>query len=306
MGIGATPLTSSYRPTGALDLARTLGIHRRGSGDPTVRVDGGRWWFARREADGPALLHLERTGDLIDARAWGPGARQALAAVPGLLGHGDDWSGLDLDAQPVLRELLRRHPGLRLSASGRVFDALVPAIIEQKVTGVEAWGSWRRLLRAHGERPPGPAPEGMIVPPPAEVWRRIPSWQWHRAGVGPERSRAIVRAAERGPALDRLAAVDADEARRRLESLPGIGPWTSAETLLRSHADPDAVSVGDYHLARTVGFAFTGTPTTDAGMLDLLAPWAGQRQRILRLIGIAGIRTPPRGPRMTIQDHRQH
>lgn len=306
MGVSTTPLTRSYAPDGPLDLARTLGIHRRGSGDPTVRVDAGHWWFARREADGPALLRLERQGELIAARAWGPGASTALGAVPGLLGHGDDWSGLDLDAQPVLRELRRRHPGLRLSASGQVFDALVPAIIEQKVTGVEAWGSWRRLLRAHGERPPGPAPEGMIVPPPAAVWHRIPSWQWHRAGVGPERSRAIVRAAERAPALERLAGRPAAQARAPLESLPGIGPWTSAETLLRSHADPDAVSVGDYHLARTVGFAFTGTPATDADMLTLLAPWAGHRQRILRLIGLAGIRTPPRGPRMTIQDHRRH
>jgi len=37
-----------------------------------------------------------------------------------------------------------------------------------------------------------------------------------------------------------------------------------------------------------------------------LAPWAGQRQRIMRLIEVSGFSKPKFGPRMTIQDHRRH
>ena len=41
-------------------------------------------------------------------------------------------------------------------------------------------------------------------------------------------------------------------------------------------------------------------------MLRLLAPWAGHRQRVVRMIGLSGFRKPAFGPRMTIQDHRGH
>jgi 3-methyladenine DNA glycosylase/8-oxoguanine DNA glycosylase len=82
--------------------------------------------------------------------------------------------------------------------------------------------------------------------------------------------------------------------------------WTAAEVTSRAHGNPDAVSVGDYHLAATVGTALTGSPVDDDGMLELLAPWEGQRQRVVRLILASGVRKPRHGPRITIQDHRWH
>ncbi|MGN6203551.1 MAG: DNA-3-methyladenine glycosylase 2 family protein, partial [Humibacter sp.] len=86
---------------------------------------------------------------------------------------------------------------------------------------------------------------------------------------------------------------------------PGVGVWTAAETLQRSHGDPDRISVGDYHLASIVGYALTGSKTDDDGMLELLQPWAGQRQRVVRLILASGRRQERRGPRATITDHRR-
>jgi 3-methyladenine DNA glycosylase/8-oxoguanine DNA glycosylase len=197
-------------------------------------------------------------------------------------------------------------PGLRLARTGRLFAALIPAIIEQKVTSMEALRSWRRLVTSHGDEAPGPAPLGMRVIPDGDTWRRVPSWEWHTAGVGPQRSATVMRAAAVAASLERGAGMTASEAARRLQTITGIGAWTAAETVQRSHGDPDHVSVGDYHLSAFVGWALVGSPVDDDGMLELLEPWRGHRQRIVRLLVASGFRKPSFGPRMTIQDHRRH
>jgi hypothetical protein len=50
---------------------------------------------------------------------------------------------------------------------------------------------------------------------------------------------------------------------------------------------------------------FTGRARgTDEEMLALLAPWAGQRQRVMRLIEAVGLGAPRFGPRFTPLDAR--
>jgi 3-methyladenine DNA glycosylase/8-oxoguanine DNA glycosylase len=201
--------------------------------------------------------------------------------------------------------LHRRFPGLRLTRAGRVMPFLVPTVLGQKVTGFEQKRAWRQLVTRHGDPAPGPAPAGMRVAPSAAVWKRVPSWQWHTAGVGPQRSDTVMRAVAVGESLERTATMDAAEASRRLRTIPGIGVWTAAETVQRSHGDPDAVSVGDFHVSKVVGWALTGARVDDDGMLELLEPWRGHRQRVVRLIEAAGIGYERHGPRMTIVDNRR-
>lgn len=295
-----------YRPAHPVDLARTVGMLRRGGTDPTVVAEGGRIWMAFRTDAGAATLCLRQDSDGIHATAWGRGAAEALDRVPALCGADDDLSGFDVSAHPLLAEVARRHPGIRMTRTGRVFDALTCAILEQKVTGMQAFGAWRYLVSRHGDPAPGPTPRPMHAAPPAEVWRAIPSWTFHRAGVQPPQARTIARSAARGASIERavLAASDGETRDRVLTSLPGIGVWTSAETRIRSLGDADAVSVGDFHLAHEIGYALTGSRADDDGMLELLAPWAGHRQRIIRLIFAAGIAEPRRGPRLAPEDHR--
>jgi 3-methyladenine DNA glycosylase/8-oxoguanine DNA glycosylase len=304
----AAPLRTSYRPQHPVNLRLTLGTLGRGPHDSTTVWDDAGVWRTFRTPDGPVTLRLTQVAGGVDARAWGPGAEWAIAGLPELLGDGDDWSGLDVSGHPLLRDSLRRNAGLRLTRTRRVLEALVPAIIEQKVTSLEAYRSWARLVREYGEPAPGPAPAGMHVVPTPEQWRRVPSWKWHEAGVDPRRSRVVVTAAGVASGLERTLApgLAADEVARRLRSVHGIGQWTAAETAQRSHGDPDAVSVGDYHLAHFVGSALIGKRVDDDGMLELLAPWTGQRQRIIRLLVASGHRMERRGPRMTIEDHRRH
>jgi 3-methyladenine DNA glycosylase/8-oxoguanine DNA glycosylase len=220
-----------------------------------------------------------------------------------MLGAEDDQAGF-APVHPLLREMSGRHPGARVGRSGRVLEALIPAILEQKVVGAEARRAWRYLLHHFGQPAPGPAPDGMRVFPEAATWARIPSWEWHRAGVEPVRGAAITGAALVAARLEEITSLAASEADRRLRSLPGVGPWTSAEVRQRACGDADAVSVGDYNLPAAVGWALAGRVVDDAGMLRLLAPYAGHRYRATRLVELSGTRPPRHGPRLAMREHR--
>jgi 3-methyladenine DNA glycosylase/8-oxoguanine DNA glycosylase len=304
----AQPVRTTYAPAHPLSLRLTLGPLSRGPQDPTFRWHDSGAWRTMRTPDGPATLHLAERGATIEATAWGDGAQRAIAMVPELLGAGDDLDGFDVSANPFLRDARHRLPGLRLLRTGLVLEALIAAIIEQKVTTKEARRAWSQLVRAHGDVAPGPAPEGMRVVPTARAWLLIPSWEWHQAGVDPQRSRTAIAAASVASGLERTTAITrgGTPVLAKLQSVAGVGRWTAAETSQRSHGDPDSVSVGDYHLPAFVGWALIGKPVDDDGMLELLSPWPGHRQRVMRLIGASGFSPPRFGPRLTIQDHRRH
>lgn len=295
-----------YRPPHDLDLLRTVGVLRRGGTDPTTVFDGPVIWRAVRTSLGAATLALRANGGEVRVTAWGAGAEQALPLVPDLCGARDDASDFDASRHPLIAEVARRNPGLRLTRTDQVFDALAGSILEQKVTAMQAFGAWRYLVSRFGDRAPGPTPRPMFAPPASSVWRSIPSWSWHRAAVEPPQSRTLVRAAVRGDSIERAvhAASTGADRDRVLTSLPGIGAWTAAETRIRALGDPDAVSVGDFHLAHEVGYVLNGARTDDDGMLELLAPWEGQRQRVIRLIFASGVKEPRRGPRLAPENHR--
>jgi 3-methyladenine DNA glycosylase/8-oxoguanine DNA glycosylase len=322
--LAAGPVVREWRPEFAVDVRLILSVHRRGYSDPAFRIAAdGSVWRTSLTPDGPGTLRIlgrpaaarpaaagsalagaaQDEGTLVSAAAWGPGASWLLAAVPELLGSGDDPAGFT-PSHPLLREMSGRHPGMRVGRSGRVLEALVPAVLEQKVVGAEAWRAWRLLMLRFGGPAPGPAPDGMRVFPPARTWLRIPSWEWHRAGVEAVRARTVASAARVAGRLEEIMTMPPEAADRRLRALPGIGQWTSAEVRQRACGDADALSVGDYHLAADVGWALAGRKVDDAGMLDLLAPYAGHRYRAARLVELSGVRPPRRGPRMSVRDYR--
>src|SRR5262249_10001745 len=127
-----------------------------------------------------------------------------------------------------------------------------------------------------------------------------PYWAFHPFGIEQKRADTLRRAAAHAAALER--SVDAAEATRRMVALPGIGPWTAAEVVRVAFGEPDAVSVGDYHLKHMVSYALAGEPRSDDDrMLELLEPFAGHRGRVCQLIEAAGIAPPRRGPRMPVR-----
>jgi 3-methyladenine DNA glycosylase/8-oxoguanine DNA glycosylase len=290
------PIETTFRPARPLDLVLTLAPLRHGTGDPTIRFDVDGIWRATRTRHGPATLWLRQMGDVVEATAWGPGAQLALDGVPALIGEQDDPAAF-VPRQRLLSKLQRQFTGVRMTRTGAVLDALVPAVVEQKVTGIEARRAYRYLVRAFGESAPGPRP--LFVAPKPERLAQLPYHVFHPFGIERRRADTIRYAAARAARLEAACDVPAAEAQARLRVIPGIGAWTAAEVVRVALGDPDAVSVGDYHLPSVVSWALAGEPRADdARMLELLEPYRGQRGRVARLLELAGIAPPAFGPRM--------
>jgi 3-methyladenine DNA glycosylase/8-oxoguanine DNA glycosylase len=289
----------TWAPDGPLDLGLVLGPLRRGPADPTFRAaPDGSVWRSSRTPVGPGTLRVSTYGARVRGEAWGPGADWLLEQLPELLGAADDPDAF-APRHRLVAVARHRRPGLRLTRTGLVLESLIPSILEQKVTTDEAYRAWRLLVRKYGEPAPGPVDGRMWVMPAPRTWALIPSWEWHRAGVDDKRASTVLRAVRVAARLEEAVRLEPATAQARLEVVPGIGPWTSAETVQRSHGAPDAVTVGDLHLPGIVGWALAGDRhADDSVMLSLLEPYAGQRHRAARLILLSG-RTPARrAPRM--------
>jgi hypothetical protein len=286
-----------FEPGRPLDLALTLAPIGQG---PWLRLSEGEAWRATQTPEGAATVRLVRSGAGVDVESWGPGAAWAARQAPVLCGQDDDDTGFN-PRHPLLVQLRKRNAGLRIPKTQAVFEALVPAILGQKVTGVEAHRSYRALVEALGEQAPGPV--RLTVPPKPSVLARTPYWTFHRFGIERRRAESIIGAARSAKRLEETVAMDIPAAHRRLDAFPGVGPWTAAKVALVALGDADAVPLGDYNLPHSVGYALEGTPrSTDERMLELLDPYRGHRARVIRLIEVAGISAPRFGPRLPIRD----
>lgn len=293
-----------WRPDFALDMSGVLTPLRRGAADPAFRTTRtGETWLAANTPAGVGTLVLTRRNGAVHATAWGAGAQVLLDGVPALLGAADDDSGFEAHHR-LIADLRRRLPTLRLCSTGRVWDLLVPSVLEQKVTGFEARRSWRELCRRYGTPAPGPAPEGMFAPPTPKAIDDVPDWAWHRAGVDLSRRRAIVAAARMAHGLEKAVELRGRAGRDLLRTVPGIGFWTAAEIAQRAWGDADAVSVGDFHIPGLVGHALLGRKVDDRGMLEVLRPYAPHRHRVVRYIEAGGPGKPRYGPRFAPKDYR--
>src|SRR5690606_31509829 len=150
----------------------------------TLRPLGGRflddgWWTAVRTPQGPGTLRVRRTADGVEGTAWGPGADWLLGRLPLWVGLADPVEEFETE-HPVVAPLARRHRGYRYGATGLVFEALIRAIVEQKVSGKEAAHSLRALWQRFGDPAPGPAP--LRLPPDSERLAASPYWEYHRLG----------------------------------------------------------------------------------------------------------------------------
>ncbi|MFI5428434.1 DNA-3-methyladenine glycosylase family protein [Aeromicrobium sp. UC242_57] len=248
----------------------TLALLRRGPGDPTFQRVGDVIWRTSRMATGPVTYAIEQLSPVrLRGRAWGPGREELLDRLPSSIGADDDPTTF-VPGHALLADGVRRFPGLRVPAPDAFSRQLIPAIIEQKVLGVDAFAAQRRLLRRFGEPAPGPAPAGMRVTLESAQWAAIPSWEWHLAGVDPRRARAVQASARVGPQLERLAEqhpTDLAAVYRGLQSIPGVGVWTAAEVGYRALGDADAVPFGDFHVAKDVGTALLGRRIDDTDLL---------------------------------------
>lgn len=288
-----------FEPRRPLDLSLTLTPIGYG---PSMRHQDGAIWRATRTPLGAATLRLAHDDGHVDASAWGPGARWAVDNAAALCGEDDDDSSF-APADPMVARLHRAHRGLRMPRTMSVFEALVPCVVLQQVTTVQAKDSYQHLVNALGE--PAPGPVALKLPPSPQTLAETPYWAFHRFNIERRRADIIIRAARSARRLEETVTMDIASAYARMRAFPGVGPWTAAKVAMVALGDADAVPVGDYHLPHLVGYAFEGTPrSTDERMLELLEPYRGHRARVIRLLTLAGITAPKFGPKQPLRDIR--
>ena len=295
--VAEVAIEASFPVKDPIDLRLILSPLRHGPNDGTIHFGRDGAWLARRTAAGPATLRLWTAPgeEAVHAQAWGPGAGLALEAVPGLAGLLDDPTPLE-PRHRLVRELQRRFQGLRLPRTGQLLPALIPAVIEQKVTAGEASAAYAALIRRLGQ--PAPGPIELSLPPAGASLAALPYFEFHPMGLERRRAEVLREVGRLESKIESWVALLPEEARSRLQGIPGIGPWTAAEASRAAFGDPDAVSIGDAHLPDLVAWALAGEPRgDDARMLDLLAPYEGQRGRVVRLLEVSGIKIPRFGPR---------
>ena len=132
----------------------TIGILRRGAGDPTFRRDpDGTVWRGVRTPRARRRCGWRCRADLAHRRGDGVGAPVPSGSwrpVPAMLGADDDDTGFVAHHPQVAARgapLPRLAGAAHRAASSRRW---CPAILEQKVTGQEAFGSYRTLVRRYG------------------------------------------------------------------------------------------------------------------------------------------------------------
>ncbi|MGB5953515.1 MAG: DNA-3-methyladenine glycosylase 2 family protein [Ornithinimicrobium sp.] len=298
---------SVWRPGRPVDVDATWGTLRRGGGDPTWKRRGAWLFRGIRTPAGPVTLAVTaRPGQTeVMSQTWGTDAAMdwTLDRLPIMLGADDDPSGFTVHHE-VLRRPWRARPGWRVPNTGLLMESLVPAIIEQKVTGAEAFAGQRALVWRFGEPAPGVGEHmGLRVAPSPRRLTTIPSWEWIQMGISPQRSDVVLKVARIAGRLEEHAVTDPEEACRRMRAVPGVGLWTVAEVAQRALGNADAVSFGDYHVAKNIGWALTGAETDDAAAAQVLEPYRPHRYRVQRLVEMAGLSRPRRGPRMGLRHH---
>ena len=257
----------------------------------------GRW--LTRTPDGPATVILQSDATEIEASAWGTGADWALDQLPHLLGF-DDRPEEFSPAHKLLRDLHRRHRGFRIGRTNRVFEAIVPAVLGQKVTTKEAHQSLRRLTSRFSDPAPGPVDGNLPIS--AGVLAELAYWQLHELGIERKRTDVLRFVARRATRLEEITGMAHAAAFERLTAFPGVGPWTAANVMGEALGDADAVPIGDYHIPNMVAWALAGEPRSDdQRMLELLEPYRGHRGRVIRLLKASGIHAPRYGPKTAIR-----
>jgi len=133
-----------------------------------------------------------------------------------------------------------------------------------------------------------------------------PAWWFHPLGIEGRRAETLREVARHAAHVNEWAALPAQEAEQRLSMLRGVGPWTIGSLLASAWGHPDAVAVGDFHLKNIVVHALTGRARgSDDEMLELLAPYTGQRGRAVQLLLAGGHRAPAFGPRQRVVSMRR-
>lgn len=165
---------------------------------------------------------------------------------------------LDADPQTINACLDADFPGgegLRVPGCVDGFELAVRAVLGQQITVAAARTLAQRLLDQFGEAIDTPEPQVHRLFPTPQTLAAADTEQLGALGIVRQRQAAIqalARAVADGT-LDLSGHADLTPTLQRLQSLPGIGPWTTQYIAMRALRWPDAWPVGDVALHQALG-----------------------------------------------------
>lgn len=286
-------------PIDGIDVVATLRPVALLPGDPTVRLVPGRFERATLTPEGPGTIVVtwdasaRLASGTASVAAFGDGASWLRAHAPDLLGVRDDVVGFAPE-QPV-RDLWRRHRGMRIPRTGTLWHDLAWFVVQQRVTHTDAAEQWRRLVRGLGA--PAPGPTSLLLPPAPDRLAGLSYPDLHRFGIERQRANHLLAAARAAPRLHGLVAAGAADATPRLRAIHGVGPWTMSFLAAQTWGEPDTVIVGDVGLPSAVSWLLAAERRADdARLVELLEPFRPHRYRVIRLVRVARVGPPRRRP----------
>lgn len=275
---------------------------RHGRHDPTFLVSDGCVWRASLTPDGPGTVCIEEPLSKSPRfHAYGPGGDWIASRSLGLLGA-HDLIPTVTPVHDVVRDAQKKFGALRLGRSLTPYHELLPAVLGQRVTAIEAMRQWRELVQDFGEQAPGPM-SMLRTPPSPESLSDLPYYSLHKYGIERQRANTLRNVARHSDWLitTDFSAMSASEATTSLQRIPGVGVWTAAVAGGLAFGDADALQVGDFHVKNTAAWALRGQIRgSDEEMVRDMAPYAGNRHRVMRWLELAGHRAPARGARQRI------
>jgi AraC family transcriptional regulator of adaptative response / DNA-3-methyladenine glycosylase II len=158
-----------------------------------------------------------------------------------------------LAKSPMLKSIVKQHPGLRVPGCWDGFELAVRAMLGQQVTVKGATTLAGRLVARFG------APRADVL---AEA---------DLAAIGLPKARAeSIRCFARAVSDGRIrfdAAATSEEMIGRMCELPGVGPWTANYISMRALGDPDAFPASDLGLLKAAGV------TSARGLEEMAEAW---------------------------------
>ncbi|TDQ05923.1 DNA-3-methyladenine glycosylase family protein [Labedaea rhizosphaerae] len=230
------------------------------------------------------LLHCEMTGDADPAVV-----RRQVARVISADHDGHGFAAIG-EQDPVIGALQRVRPGLRPPQFYSPYEAAVWSVLSARRPARQMAAVRDALSRAHGTVFTLAGRECPALPAPAQLLRvtefpGIPELKLRRL-------HEVAKAALDGQlAIDRLTAMDPDDAMRDLQRLPGIGPFYSALVVIRACGLTDVLPTQEPKALDLVRRLYDLPATPSPQQLAVLAePWRPYRTWATVLVRAAGAR----------------
>ena len=263
----AGPSSLRLKLTPPFDWAFFLTFHRARALPGVEQVDGACYRRTVRCGDYLGRLCIAPQGDHALEITLTPHHDKALAMIVPRVRRAFDLDAelapmtAHLAADPHLRNLLARRPGLRVAGSVDGFEQAVRAILGQQISVTAARNLGARLAARWGTPLVNDDDDELRVVFPTAAM--LAEADVASLGMPRKRGQAVADLAARVAAepelLERESTLDASIA--KLVALPGLGPWTAHYIAMRVLREPDAFPASDIGLLRALTDADGRRPT---------------------------------------------